>query len=159
MRKPGKYDGIGPARYVDHISSITSTNAWVVVTPHRRGDAWRRRHQGRDSQWRHHHRIPDEPAEEPSTESGSYYDELGGRLRGLVISLGNVLSSEEAADIEESIEHAEFGEALRTLAWIIVEANKQIPISGLTEIEALATLMEIAEEMPDGLRGHVEGVE
>lgn len=89
------------------------------------------------------------------TQSKSYYDELGGRLRGLVISLDNVLSSEEATDVEEFIEHAEFGEALRTLAWIIVEANKQIRISDLTEIEALASLMEIAEEMPDDLHGHV----
>lgn len=93
------------------------------------------------------------------TGSGSYYDDLGGRLRGVVISLGDVLSSEEATDVEEFIEHAEFGEALRSLAWIIVETNKQIAASDLTEIEALARLMEITEEMPNGLHGHVEDVE
>lgn len=91
------------------------------------------------------------------TGSGSHYDDLSGRLRGVVISLGDVLSSEEATDVEEFIEHAELGEALRALAWIIVEKNKQVAASDLTEIEALASLMEIADEMPNGLHDHVEG--
>lgn len=82
------------------------------------------------------------------------FDELLGRIRGLVISLGEVLSAEEAAEVEEFLDHAELGEGLRTLAWLIVEEGKRVPRSGIVEIESLAARMGITSELPDSLKRH-----
>lgn len=82
------------------------------------------------------------------------YDELLGRLRGLVIGLSSVLSSGEAAEVDEFLEHNELGEALRTLAWIIVEENKQIATSEMREIRCLAQRMGMSAGLPDALYDH-----
>lgn len=81
------------------------------------------------------------------------YDQLVGRLRGLLISLDGVLSQAEAAEVGEFIEHAELGEALRTLAWIVVDEGKQISSQESGELQALANFMGTSGEMPDGLAG------
>jgi hypothetical protein len=54
------------------------------------------------------------------------FDDLSGRLRGLLIGLDDVLTKDEAAEVEELLDHAEFGEALRALAWIIVEEDSEL---------------------------------
>jgi len=87
------------------------------------------------------------------------FDDLIGRLRGLVIALSTVFSRDEAGEVEEFIEHAEFGEALRTITWIIVEENKQIAMADLAEIQSLAQRMEMTTEQPEELPGHVADVE
>lgn len=79
------------------------------------------------------------------------FDELLGRIRGLVISLGEALSLEESAEVEEFLDHAELGEGLRTLAWLIVEEEKRVPRADIAEIKSLAARMDIASELPDSL--------
>lgn len=86
-----------------------------------------------------------------------YHDDLAGRLRGLVISLGDVLTSSESSEVEHFVDHAEFGEALRALAWLLVEEDKTVPFTAVLEIERLARLMGTTEELPKGLHAQVGG--
>lgn len=85
------------------------------------------------------------------------FDELLGRIRGLLIALGADLSVDEAAEVEELLDHAELGEALRTLAWLIVEEGKRVPIADIREMEVLAVRMDISNELPNALRQHGVG--
>lgn len=82
------------------------------------------------------------------------FDELMGRVRGVLIALGGALTSGEAAEVDELLDHAELGEALRTLAWLIVEEHKQIASADIDEIRALAERMGIANELPQILHEH-----
>ncbi|HET7475118.1 MAG TPA: hypothetical protein VFJ97_03735 [Dermatophilaceae bacterium] len=83
------------------------------------------------------------------------FDEVNGRIRGLVIALSGVLSANEAGEVEEFLEHAELGEALRTLAWIVVEEKKLIALADLMEMQLLADRLGITGELPEGLSDHV----
>ncbi|MGL5829079.1 MAG: hypothetical protein ACRC0L_05860 [Angustibacter sp.] len=82
------------------------------------------------------------------------FDELLGRIRGLLISLGATLSSEESSEVDELLDHAELGEALRSLAWLIVEEGKRVARSDVREIESLASRMDISGELPEALSQH-----
>lgn len=84
------------------------------------------------------------------------YDALAGRLRGLVIALMGVFSVDELREVEEFIEHAEFGEALHTLAWIVTEEDKIIPVAVFDELARLAVDMGVVGELPPSLANHVE---
>ncbi len=76
------------------------------------------------------------------------FDELLGRIRGVLISLGPVLSLAEAGEVDEYLDHAELGEGLRTLAWLLVEEGKPTGESVVLEIQALAAHMGISHELP-----------
>lgn len=82
------------------------------------------------------------------------FDEILGRIRGVLITLGPALSPEESAEVDELLDHAELGEALRTLAWLIVEEEKRVAMANVVEIESLAARMEISEELPATLSHH-----
>jgi hypothetical protein len=82
------------------------------------------------------------------------FDELMGGVRGLVIALGDTLTSNESAEVDELLDHAELGEALRTLAWLIVEEHKHIAAADIDEIRALAQRMGISDELPQTLDEH-----
>ena len=84
------------------------------------------------------------------------FDDLGGRLRGLLIQLDDILTKDEAAEVEELLEHAEFGEALHTLVWIIVEEDKRIGRSHFDDIQTLADRMDVDHELPEQLPRHVQ---
>ncbi|WP_404385024.1 MafI family immunity protein [Knoellia locipacati] len=87
------------------------------------------------------------------------YDSLSGRLRGLLIALMDVLTPSELSEVDEFLDHAEFGEALRSLAWIISEEAKTISASHFAEIQQLALDMRMAAELPPDLVNNVEGSE
>jgi hypothetical protein len=82
------------------------------------------------------------------------FDELLGRIRGLLIAMGTDLSADESAEVEELLDQAELGEALRTLAWLIVEEGKRIPMADIREMETLAVRMGISDELPEVLTQH-----
>lgn len=79
------------------------------------------------------------------------FDEILGRIRGLLIALGPTLSSDEANEVGELLEHAELGEGLRTLAWLIVEEGKVVAGADIHEIQSLAARMGITGELPETL--------
>lgn len=82
-------------------------------------------------------------------------DDFHGEVRGLIISLGDHLSSEECAEAEHLLDHGEPGEALRALAWMIVEEEKRVPARQIDAIERLADGLVAPEDMPPDLRAHV----
>ncbi len=85
------------------------------------------------------------------------FDELAGRIRGLLISLGGTVAFEDSAEVDELLDHAELGEALRALAWLIVEDGKRVAMADVLEIEALAARMDMSQELPQTLRRHGVG--
>lgn len=82
------------------------------------------------------------------------FDELDGRIRGLIVALGPVLSPDEAAELSGLLDHAEFGEALHDLAWLIVEEKKRVPMAVVLAIEAIAEGMGTTAELPVTLSRH-----
>jgi len=78
------------------------------------------------------------------------FDEILGLLRGLLISLEPALATDEIEEVAEPLDHAELGEALRTLAWLIVEEDKVVARADIGQIEKLAVRMGIADELPPG---------
>ena len=78
-------------------------------------------------------------------------DDLLRRLRGLLLSFSPALSVAEVAEVEELLDHAELGEGLRTLAWLLVEERKHITERQLFEITDLASMMGILPELPHEL--------
>ncbi len=83
------------------------------------------------------------------------HDDFIGRVKGLVISLEGAISSEECAEVEHLLDHGEVGEALRSLAWIIVEEKKRVPEGVIDAMYALADGLVPREHMPPTLRDHI----
>lgn len=79
-------------------------------------------------------------------------EDFVGRVRGLVISLLGILSHDESDEVERLIDHGELGEALRSLAWIIVEEGKRVPSEAIDAIEELSEGLVVKEHMPSTLR-------
>ncbi len=81
------------------------------------------------------------------------YELVSGHLRGLLVSLDRSLSKAESAEVADLVDHDEFGEALLTLAWLLVEEEKKVGLQELDEIRSLAKLMKISQELPESLDG------
>lgn len=84
----------------------------------------------------------------------SEQDDFVGRVRGLVIGLSGHLSAAECAEVEHLIDHGEIGEALRAIAWIIVEEDKRVPASCITTLRELGDGLVAPEHMPNELDEH-----
>jgi hypothetical protein len=86
-----------------------------------------------------------------SDEQYSAMEEYVGRVRGLVISLMDILSPDERAEINELIDHGEPVEGLRSLAWIVVEERKRLPATSYrTLLELMGDWFE-PEDLPPNL--------
>jgi hypothetical protein len=83
------------------------------------------------------------------------FDDFVGLVRGLVISLAAILTPEECAEVEHYIDHDEHGEALRSLAWIIVESNLRVPAEAVRAIRELSDGLVLPEHMPPTLDAHI----
>jgi hypothetical protein len=84
----------------------------------------------------------------------SVFDDYVGRCRALVVSLSDVLDADECAEVEHLINHDECPEAMRALAWIIVEGNKRVPVRAIAAIRELSEGIVAEEDMPPGLDDH-----
>jgi hypothetical protein len=60
------------------------------------------------------------------------------QVRQLLASVAPNLTETEQAEVAYLIDHDECGEAIRTLAWIVVEENKRIPASAIAAIRELS---------------------
>jgi hypothetical protein len=83
------------------------------------------------------------------------FDEYVGKVQGLVISLADVLTSEECAQVEDYINHDEHGDGLRLLAWIIVESNLRVSADAVRAIRELTDGLVLPEHMPPTLDAHI----
>lgn len=78
----------------------------------------------------------------------SYYEEIQGRLRGLLISLEEHFSKDQAAFLSEEIDANELGIALERMSEMLSEAN------GVIRNEHVVEISRLGEKM--GLSGVVE---
>ena len=73
-----------------------------------------------------------------------------GRVRGVVISLHGLVSAEGLARADHLIDHGEPAEGLLSLAWVIVNENKQVPAATVRAMRELAAdLVDKAHWPPD----------
>jgi hypothetical protein len=61
-------------------------------------------------------------------------DDYLGRVRALLVSLANCLTPGEQEEVEHLIEHGEPAEAMRALAWIIVEERMMVPAESIAAL-------------------------
>jgi hypothetical protein len=81
-------------------------------------------------------------------------DDYLASVRALVASVSPLLTPAELRDVEHLIDHDEIGEALRTLAWIIVEEEKRVPASTPSAIRRLSAGLVDPADLPADLDGH-----
>lgn len=84
----------------------------------------------------------------------SALDEFAGLLRGLVISLAEDLEPSEAGLVMHLIDHDEGGEALLSLAWVIVENDRTVAQSTIASLRSLAEALGVQDDLPAGLDRH-----
>lgn len=77
------------------------------------------------------------------------------RVRAFVRSLGGVIAADDTSLVEDLIDHDEIGEALTSLAWIIVEKDLRIPRSAMDEFHRLGDGLVSPEYLPEGFESHV----
>ena len=72
------------------------------------------------------------------------------RVKTLVVSLSNVLSEAELAEVNHLIRHDEPAEGLLSLAWTIHKNRKHVSKQVVSEIFALTEGMILKEQFPPG---------
>lgn len=73
------------------------------------------------------------------------------QVQDVLTSVRNILTDTEAAEVQHLIDHDECPEALRTLAWIIVEEDKRVPRQTVESIRLLTNEMVDVEHLPANL--------
>jgi hypothetical protein len=86
----------------------------------------------------------------------SNLDDYLGRVRGLLISLADRMTQSECREVERLIDHGEPAEAMRALAWIIVEEHKRIPASAISTLRELTKGLIDDSHMPSDLEDYIE---
>jgi hypothetical protein len=84
------------------------------------------------------------------------YNKLSKDIRGILCALDSYLEASQIEEVEHFVNHGEYGEALRTLGWLLVEENKDVGIAILQEIERVADAMGMRGELPPNLHKQVE---
>ena len=81
----------------------------------------------------------------------SAQDEYAGRLRGLLISLGEHLEPYQLDILMDAVDHDEGPEALVMLAWYIVDGDKRVPAAAIADIRELTGGFSAARDLPEDL--------
>jgi hypothetical protein len=71
--------------------------------------------------------------------------DIARRIANLLGDLGGSLSDSELAEVHRFLSAGEYGLALDTLSWILVEERKPIGHDTLREIDSLAEAMKLRE--------------
>jgi len=79
------------------------------------------------------------------------------RIRELVWSLHALLTPDERSEVEHLIDHGEPSEALRTLAWIIVDDDKRVAPRALLTLRELSAGLVDALDLPPNLERQAAG--
>lgn len=72
--------------------------------------------------------------------------DIARRIAGLLREQADAWSAAERAEVNRFLDAGEYGLALDTLAWILVEEAKPISPGTLCEIESLAAAMGLADD-------------
>jgi hypothetical protein len=112
------------------------------------------RNRGASPQGRDLDSLSDQPTSQSPTMSD--LEDYLGRVRGLLISLANRLTPGEQKEVEHLIDHGEPAEAMRDLAWLIVEENKMVPAATIVALRALTSGLIEEKDMPTDLENHIE---
>ena len=86
-----------------------------------------------------------------------YYADLEAQIRRLLQALDDVLSVAQRAEVDQFLNHGEYGLSLSTLAWILVDDCLSVTSTDMKEIFRLATTMHVEEDLPPSLKGHARG--
>jgi hypothetical protein len=78
----------------------------------------------------------------------SALDDFAARLRGLVISVADALSPDEAGLVMHLIDHDEGGEAMLSLAWIAVENERSLSDEAVQSVVRFAIDLGVADDLP-----------
>ncbi|MGD0748328.1 MAG: hypothetical protein ABSB68_11010 [Acidimicrobiales bacterium] len=87
--------------------------------------------------------------------SASRYEEIQGRVRGLLIEVAPQLPAITAGLIDEMIDANECGVALETMSEMLVESEGVISAETLTEFSSLVQEMGLDQINVERLRHHV----
>ena|SRR6202035_1769452 len=98
-------------------------------------------------------RVPDQSAAQSPTMSD--LEDYLGRVRGVLISLANRLTPGEQKEVDNIIEHGEPAEAMRALAWIIVDNSMTVPAETIIALRDLASGLIDEKDMPPDLENHI----
>ena len=74
------------------------------------------------------------------------YSELELRINGVMSALRGTLTEVERAEVSRFLNVREYGLALDTLCYILVEEDKPIEITVLHEIDNIADMMHLRDE-------------
>jgi hypothetical protein len=77
-------------------------------------------------------------------------------VREVLKSAKRVLTTAEIHEVEHLIRHGEPPEALRSLAWIIVEENKLVSARTVEGIRKLTSGLLDPDHLPPNLDSHIE---
>jgi hypothetical protein len=78
------------------------------------------------------------------------------QVRDLVTVVSARLSATAGAEAMHLVEHNEHGEALRTLAWCVVNENTYISQQAYDELRNLSQGLVAASDMPESLAQHIK---
>jgi hypothetical protein len=81
----------------------------------------------------------------------AYYEEIQGRLHGLLIRLSDRLPSSAQAEVTEFIDHNELGVALEWMADALSEEGLPVTTEERADMVGLAAHMEMGEHVPQAL--------
>lgn len=76
------------------------------------------------------------------------------KVQRLLADLSSVLTLEEQREVSHLIDHGEPAEALRTLAWLVVDGDKRIPAQAIVAIRELTSGLIDAGDLPNNLNAH-----
>lgn len=81
----------------------------------------------------------------------AYYEEIAGKLRGLLIRLDDRLTGEAVTEIAEAIDHNELGIALEWLADALSKDEQLLSADERNDMLTLVDRMEMDDQVPRAL--------
>ena len=98
-----------------------------------------------------HDLYGDQPDTEASNDRAAYYEDLAGRLYGLLIGLDDRLDREDARLLHHFIEVGEYGLALGDIAGVLAHAKTPITDQERSDMLALTATMNMDDLVPRAL--------
>ncbi len=76
----------------------------------------------------------------------SYYEDLRGRVRGVLIAIADAFPTQEVGLIDDLIDANESGVAIEMIVGMLSEARVRVARTVLDQLMALVTYMDLSEE-------------